>query len=185
MSCAAMGLLVLSPLLILLCIAVKCTSTGPIFFSQPRVGKRGRVFPILKFRGMYVNNPKDAIQITAGRDPRITPLGHYLRKSKCDELPQLINVLLGQMSLVGPRPETPEHVAYYSKRDQEIVLSVRPGITDLASIRFRAENEILARSDDPKRTYINSVLPRKLALRRIYVANQSLCFDVWLILKTL
>ena len=180
---AVAGLLVLSPLFALVALAIKLTSSGPVFFRQERVGRDFRPFRIYKFRTMVVDAPKLGGQITAGRDPRITSIGHLLRKTKLDELPQLLNVLSGEMSLVGPRPEVPKYVEMFRPQFAE-VLSVRPGITDLASVKYRDENEILGRADDPEAAYVNQVLPDKLALATEYVRRASFWFDVRLIFAT-
>ena len=180
---AVAGLLVLSPLFALVALAIKLTSSGPVYFRQERVGRDFRPFRIYKFRTMVVDAPKLGGQITAGRDPRITSIGHLLRKTKLDELPQLLNVLSGEMSLVGPRPEVPKYVEMFRPQFAE-VLSVRPGITDLASVKYRDENEILGQADDPEAAYVNQVLPDKLALATEYVRRASFWFDVRLIFAT-
>ena len=180
---AVVGLLVLSPLFALVALAIKLTSRGPVFFRQERVGRDFQTFRIYKFRTMVVDAPRLGGQITAGRDPRITSIGHLLRKTKLDELPQLLNVLSGEMSLVGPRPEVPKYVEMFRPQFAE-VLSVRPGITDLASVKYRDENEILGRADDPEAAYVNQVLPDKLALATEYVRRASFWFDVRLIFAT-
>lgn len=180
---AAAGLLVLSPLFAILALAIKLTSRGPVFFRQERVGRDFQPFRIYKFRTMVVDAPKLGGQITAGRDPRITSIGHVLRKTKLDELPQLLNVLSGEMSLVGPRPEVPKYVEMFRPQFAE-VLSVRPGITDLASVKYRDENEILGQAADPEAAYVNQVLPDKLALATEYVRRASFWFDVRLIFAT-
>jgi lipopolysaccharide/colanic/teichoic acid biosynthesis glycosyltransferase len=180
---AAVGLLVLSPLFALVALAIKLTSRGPVFFRQERVGRDFQPFRIYKFRTMVVDAPKLGGQITAGRDPRITSIGHLLRKSKLDELPQLLNVLSGEMSLVGPRPEVPKYVEMFRPQFAE-VLSVRPGITDLASVKYRDENEILGEAEDPEAAYVNQVLPDKLALATEYVRRASFWLDVQLIFAT-
>ena len=180
---AVVGLLVLSPLFALVALAIKLTSRGPVFFRQERVGRDFQTFRIYKFRTMVVDAPRLGGQITAGRDPRITSIGHLLRKTKLDELPQLLNVLSGAMSLVGPRPEVPKYVEMFRPQFAE-VLSVRPGITDLASVKYRDENEILGQADDPEAAYVNQVLPDKLALATEYVRRASFWFDVRLIFAT-
>ena len=143
--CALCGLIILSPVLLLIIVLTKLTSTGPVFFRQTRVGQYEKLFQIHKFRTMIVNAEASGLKITVGRDPRITSIGHFLRKTKLDELPQLIDVLMGTMSLVGPRPEVPEYVQYYTNEVKAIVLSVRPGITDWASIKMIDENGSLPR----------------------------------------
>ena len=181
---AWLGLILLSPFLVLVAVLVALSSSGPVFFLQERVGLNGRTFMLFKFRSMRPASESKG-QLTVGnRDPRVTTIGYYLRKYKLDEIPQLINVLKGEMSLVGPRPEVPKYVAMYNEKQRK-VLSVRPGITDLASIAYRNENEILAESDNPEQTYIDEVMPDKLALNLEYVRRRSLVYDLQLILKTL
>ncbi len=177
------GLIVLSPLLILIAIWIKLDSRGTIFFLQTRVGQHGKLFKIIKFRTMIVNN--SGLKLTVGQDRRITRSGYFLRKYKLDELPQLFNVLKGDMSLVGPRPEVPEYVAYYPDEIKNIVLSVPVGITDNASIEFKDESELLATSHQPEVDYIQKILPIKLAYHQQYVNERSLLLDIQLILKTL
>jgi len=179
-----LGLLVLSPLFLVISLLIKTGSTGPIFFKQVRVGKDGKEFKIVKFRTMEVGAEKKGKQLTVGQDRRITKEGRWLRKYKLDELPQLINVLVGEMSLVGPRPEVPKYVAYYNNYQRNI-LKVKPGITDLASIEFRSENEILGRSHDPEKTYIEEIMPAKFELNLKYIKNMSLFNDLKIILKTI
>ncbi|MBX7167430.1 MAG: sugar transferase [Pirellulales bacterium] len=183
-AAAGTGLLLVSPVLLAAALAVKLDSPGPVFFRQQRVGRGFRPFRIYKFRSMVVDAPKLGAQITAGRDPRITRVGHWLRKTKVDELPQLINVVAGDMSLVGPRPEVPKYVEMF-RQDYADVLLVRPGITDLASVKYRDESEILAAAADPEREYVERVLPDKIRLAREYIPQASLAFDVRLILQTL
>lgn len=184
---AVSGLLLLAPLLMFIAVAVRIDSKGPVLFRQTRVGRDGRTFQILKFRSMYhARHPRDgAAQITAATDPRITRFGALLRRTKLDELPQLINVLRGDMSLVGPRPEVPRYVAMYPPDARAEILSVRPGITDEAAIEFRDEGEVLGRSVDPERTYVEDILPRKIQLYRDYVRHRSLLGDLAIILRTL
>ncbi|MCV6637659.1 sugar transferase [Candidatus Albibeggiatoa sp. nov. NOAA] len=178
-----LGLIVLSPLLIFIAIWVKLDSRGTIFFLQTRVGQHGKLFKIIKFRTMSMNN--DGLKLTIGEDRRITRSGYFLRKYKLDELPQLFNVLKGDMSLVGPRPEVPEYVAYYPDEIKDMVLSVPVGITDNASIEFRDESELLATSQQPETDYIQKILPIKLAYHQQYVNERTLWLDVGLIFKTL
>lgn len=178
---SALGLLLLAPVLLLIALWVKLDSPGPVFFRQERVGRFGRPFFIHKFRTMRVDNA--GLQITVGVDPRITRAGRVLRAAKLDELPQLWDVLRGAMSLVGPRPEVPRYVALYTP-EQRKVLDVRPGITGMASIDYIDENEILARSSDPERTYIEEILPAKLALDLRYVQERSLALDLRILLIT-
>ncbi|MBX3438178.1 MAG: sugar transferase, partial [Planctomycetaceae bacterium] len=148
-----LGLILLSPVFLAACALVKLTSPGPAFFMQERVGRDFRPFRILKFRTMVVDAPKQGGQLTAGRDPRITPIGRWLRATKVDELPQLINVFRGDMSFVGPRPEVPRYVEKF-RRDYEVLLQVRPGITDIASLKYRHEADLLGQSTDPEATYV-------------------------------
>jgi len=177
------GLIVLSPFFIPCAILVKLTSAGPVFFRQERIGRHFRPFQIMKFRTMVQNAPKLGGQLTAGRDPRITTVGHILRKTKLDELPQLINVLVGDMSFVGPRPEVRKYVEKFHA-DYEELLRVRPGITDLASLKYRHESEILGQFPDPEQAYVDVVLPDKIALGKEYIRRSSLLFDLKLIMMT-
>jgi lipopolysaccharide/colanic/teichoic acid biosynthesis glycosyltransferase len=177
------GLLLLSPLMLAVAAWIKLDSPGPVFFRQERVGRFGVPFRIHKFRTMTHGGTGSLL--TVGADARITRAGAFLRRSKLDELPQLIDVLLGNMSLVGPRPEVPRYVAMYPQPLRDKVLSVRPGITDVASIEYRNENDLLARAADPEREYVNVVMPAKLALAAHYVDHASLRFDMQLILKTM
>jgi lipopolysaccharide/colanic/teichoic acid biosynthesis glycosyltransferase len=178
------GLLLLQPLFVVIAIMIKVDSTGPVFFRQGRVGKNFRRFMIYKFRTMVVDAEKKGLRITSGGDNRITRVGRILRKFKIDELPQLFNVLKGDMSLVGPRPEVIKYVEWY-KADYEKILSVRPGITDISSMTFRNEESILQGVDDPERYYVHVLLPEKMRLAREYIRNVSLFYDVKLIFKTL
>ncbi|WP_286741955.1 sugar transferase [Aquabacterium sp. UBA2148] len=181
---SSIGLLLLAPLLLLIAALVKLDSPGPVMFRQERVGRFGQPFLIHKFRTMRHEPAGQGLQITVGADRRITRVGGFLRASKLDELPQLLDVWLGDMSLVGPRPEVPRYVAHYPADVREKVLSVRPGITDIASIEYRDESAVLARAVDPERAYIDEVLPHKLALAARYVERSSLWLDVWLIWRT-
>jgi lipopolysaccharide/colanic/teichoic acid biosynthesis glycosyltransferase len=182
---AGLGLLLLSPLLLFIALAVKLDSRGPVFFRQQRIGWRGQPFHIHKFRTMVVHDESTGRQITVGADPRITRVGAWLRRSKLDELAQLIDVLRGTMSLVGPRPEVPRYVALYPPTLRDVVLSVKPGITDLASIEFRNEGELLSRSADPERAYVQVMLPAKLALQARYARERSLALDLRILWRTL
>ena len=182
---SALGLLLLSPLLLAIALWVKLDSPGPALFRQQRIGRHGKPFAIHKFRTMRVDAPALGPQITIGADPRITRSGAILRRYKLDELPQLWDVLRGAMSLVGPRPEVARYVALYPDDLRQLVLSVRPGITDLASIEYRDEGAVLARSSDPERSYVEEVMPAKLALAAQYVRTQSLAGDLRLILRTI
>ena len=170
---SAIGLVFLSPIFLAAAIAVRCDSRGPIWFCQQRVGRGFRKFWIYKFRTMIVDAPRLGLQITAGEDPRITRVGRFLRKWKLDELPQLVNVLKGEMSLVGPRPEVPRYVEMF-RDDYACVLSVRPGITDPASLKYRDEAALLAESENPEETYVRQILPEKIMLSKQYVAQASL-----------
>src|SRR5205809_3706655 len=165
---ATAGLLLLSPLFVLIAIAMRCSSPGPVFFAQERIGKGGKVFRVLKFRSMVPGAARTGPDITSAGDSRVTPIGKYLRRWKLDELPQLCNVFKGEMSLVGPRPELPSYVRNYTPEQRE-VLSVRPGITDLAAIQYRHEEQLLASSSDVARFYTEVVLPHKLSLNRVYI----------------
>ncbi|RZL10684.1 MAG: sugar transferase [Rubrivivax sp.] len=182
---STLGLLILGPSLLLIGLAVKLDSPGPVFFRQERVGRFGRPFRIHKFRTMRHDPQGAGPQITVGGDARITRVGGVLRQGKLDELPQLIDVWMGTMSLVGPRPEVPRYVAHYPPELREKVLSVRPGITDIASIEYRDESAVLARAADPEHAYLNEVLPHKLALAAQYVDQASVWTDVKLIARTI
>jgi lipopolysaccharide/colanic/teichoic acid biosynthesis glycosyltransferase len=182
---SSLGLLALCPLMTLIALAIKVDSPGAIFFRQERVGRFGVPFRIHKFRTMHEAPGEQGLQITVGADQRITRVGQFLRRTKLDELAQLIDVWLGRMSLVGPRPEVPRYVAQYPAELREKLLSVRPGITDVASIEYRDESAVLARAADPERAYVHEVLPRKLALSARYVDEASLCGDVRIIARTL
>ncbi len=170
---STIGLLVLSPLFLIIYIIIIIESKGGGFYSQTRVGKNGIPFAIYKFRSMRTDADKHGLITVGGRDPRITRIGYYIRKYKIDELPQLWNVLVGDMSLVGPRPEVQKYVDLYTE-EQRKVLSVRPGITDYASIEYVDENILLAKSDDPDKTYIEVVMPAKIKLNMKYINNKSL-----------
>lgn len=180
-----LGVLLLAPLFLFVSIWIRSDSPGAVFFRQERVGRFGKTFRIFKFRTMCLDAEAKGRQITVGEDPRITSSGHFLRKYKLDELPQLLNVITGDMSLVGPRPEVPRYVAIYPPDVRELVLSVPPGITDYASIEYKDENTILGRSGDPDKAYIEEVMPVKLAYYQRYVAERSLWVDFKVILKTL
>ena len=181
---SAVGIVVLSPLFLAVAVWIKLDSPGPVLFRQLRVGRGSRLFAILKFRTMQVNAEAAGLQITVGQDPRITRAGSWLRRSKLDELPQLLNVLRGDVSMVGPRPEVPRYVALYPTDVREAVLSVRPGITDLASLAFRDESTLLAQSPDPERTYVEVILPTKLRYACDYVQQRSLWLDLRIIART-
>jgi lipopolysaccharide/colanic/teichoic acid biosynthesis glycosyltransferase len=183
-TAAAAGLILLAPLFAVVGILIKLDSPGPVFFRQQRMGKAFRPFWIYKFRTMIQNAPQQEGAITVGEDPRITRVGRFLRKTKFDELPQLVNVLKGDMALVGPRPEVPHYVKLFRK-DYEEILKIRPGITDLASLKYRDEAVILAQSDDPEEEYVSRVLPEKIRLAKDYMNRSSFLLDVTLVLKTL
>lgn len=182
-TASSVGLLILSPLFIVVAIWIKGDSRGPVFYRQIRVGRGGRDFGLLKFRSMRADGSTGPL-ITIGEDPRITRSGHFIRKYKLDELPQLINVIKGDMSLVGPRPEVRHYVDMYTP-EQMHVLDVRPGITSLASIKYCDESEVLAQAEDPERTYIEKIMPEKIAIDLEYVKHAGLLYDLRLILGTL
>ena len=181
-AAALAGLLILSPLLLLAALAVRVFDGAPIFFVQERIGREGRPFRMFKFRTMRVNN--SGPQITVGADSRITRTGRFLRKTKFDELPQLLNVLLGDMSFVGPRPEVAKYVNLYSPADRAI-LKLTPGITDPASLIYSGESEILGRQADPEKYYVDVVMPHKIAINRAYANHANLMTDIRMILFTL
>lgn len=182
---ASLGLVLCAPLLLVVAALIKLESRGPVFFRQERVGQRGHTFLIHKFRTMHPGAQTRGTQLTVGDDPRITRLGRVLRRYKLDELPQLIDVVRGEMSLVGPRPEVPGYVRYYSESDKAIVLSVPPGITDFASIRYRDESRLLGAAEVPESVYVRKILPRKLRYYRFYVRHRSLLLDIRIILMTI
>jgi lipopolysaccharide/colanic/teichoic acid biosynthesis glycosyltransferase len=179
---SSLGLLLLSPFLAAVAVLIKIDSRGPVFFLQERMGQGLRTFFIYKFRTMVVDAPRLGGALTIGEDPRITRVGRILRKSKIDELPQLINVLRGEMTLVGPRPEVQRYVNLF-RRDYEEILRVRPGITDLASLKYRDESPLLAVAD-PEQEYVRAILPDKIALAKEYMRQSSFFFDLSLIVKT-
>lgn len=178
---AAAGLLLLSPLFLLVALLIKLESPGPVFFRQERVGRNFRFFKIVKFRTMA---DAPGTRITVGDDPRVTLLGRWLRRAKIDELPQLWNVIKGEMSLVGPRPEVPHYVQQFH-RDYEQILQVPPGITDLASIEFSGEATLLGQFPDPERAYVERILPRKLELGKRYVRERSFWLDARILANTM
>lgn len=180
---SGLGLLVLSPLFFVLAVWIKCDSKGPVFYRQVRVGRNNGDFRLYKFRSMRVGSDKKGLITIGGHDPRVTRSGYYIRRYKLDELPQFINVFVGDMSLVGPRPEVRKYVDLYSP-EQMHVLDVRPGITDLASIRYRNENELLEQVDDPERYYVDVIMQDKLRINLEYVANHSFRGDFKLICQT-
>jgi lipopolysaccharide/colanic/teichoic acid biosynthesis glycosyltransferase len=181
---AGLGLLLLAPLLLLIALAIKLDSAGPVFFLQERAGRRGAAFKIYKFRTMRHNPAGGGALITVGNDSRITRVGALLRNTKLDELAQLFNVLGGSMSLVGPRPEVARYVAHYPAELRDKVLSVRPGITDYASLEFRNENNLLSMAANPEREYIDAVLPAKLRLQARYVDESSVATDLHILWRT-
>lgn len=181
---SGLGLILLSPLLLVVAIWIKLDSKGPVFYRQTRVGQYNKDFRIFKFRTMHTGSDKGS-QVTIGdRDPRVTRAGYWIRKFKIDELPQLINVFVGEMSLVGPRPEVRHYVDYWTP-EQMHVLDVKPGITDAASIKFRNESEFLKKADDPEKHYIEVIMPMKLKLYLEYVNHHSFKGDIRLILETI
>ena len=180
---SGIGLILLSPLFVILAIWIKCDSIGPVFYKQVRVGRNNMDFQLFKFRSMRVGSDKKGLITVGGHDPRITRSGYYIRKYKLDEFPQLINVFKGDMSLVGPRPEVRKYVDMYTE-EQMHVLDVRPGITDLASIRYRNENELLEWVNDPDKYYVEVIMPDKLRINLEYVARHSFTFDIRLIFQT-
>lgn len=180
---SGLGLIVLSPLFLILAIWIKCDSKGPVFYRQVRVGRWNKDFRIFKFRSMRVGADKGSLVTIGGHDPRITRSGYFIRKFKLDELPQLINVFIGEMSLVGPRPEVRHYVDYWTP-EQMHVLDVQPGITDPASIKFRNENELMEQVEDPEKYYIEVIMQEKIRLYLEYVEKQSFFYDLGLIFKT-
>ena len=177
------GLIILVPFMLIIAILIKIDSKGSVFFKQIRVTKNGKEFKIFKYRTMRVGSDKYS-QITVGKDDRITKIGSFLRKYKLDEIPQLINVLIGDMSLVGPRPEVPKYVALYTDEQKEI-LKVRAGITDYASIEFSDENDLLALEEEPEKAYIEKIMPKKIELNKKYLSETSVLTDIKIILLTI
>jgi lipopolysaccharide/colanic/teichoic acid biosynthesis glycosyltransferase len=182
--CSLSGIIILSPLFIVISLLIVVNSGFPVFYFQTRVGKDNKDFKLFKFRTMFADSDKKGLLTVGGRDSRITPVGYYLRKLKLDELPQLFNVLFGTMSLVGPRPEVRKYVDMYNSQ-QKMVLDARPGITDYASLDYINENELLAKSEDPEKTYINEVMPAKLQLNLKYINESGLLTDLTIILRTI
>lgn len=180
---SGLGLVVLSPLFLVLAIWIKLDSKGPVFYRQVRVGRNNKDFRIFKFRSMRVGADKGSLVTIGGRDPRVTRSGYWIRKFKLDELPQLINVFIGDMSLVGPRPEVRHYVDYWTP-EQMRVLDVRPGITDPASIKFRNENELMEKAEDPEKYYIEVIMQEKIKLYLEYVEKHNFFYDIALIFKT-
>lgn len=181
--CSLVGILFLLPIFLFISVAVLVNSGFPVFYFQTRVGKNNKDFKLYKFRTMYTDSDKKGLLTVGGRDPRVTPVGYYLRKFKLDELPQLFNVLFGSMSLVGPRPEVRKYVEMYDQ-DQKRVLEVKPGITDYASLEYINENEILAKSENPEQTYIHEIMPAKLKLNMRYINEAGLLTDLTIITRT-
>ncbi len=167
-----LGLIILSPLFLIVAIWIKLDSSGPVFYRQTRVGKNNKDFKLLKFRSMVTDSDKKGLITVGGRDPRVTKSGYFIRKYKLDELPQLINVLKNDMSLVGPRPEVRKYVDLYNEI-QRMVLSVKPGITDYASIEYIDENEILGKAENPEKVYIEQIMPEKILYNMKYIQNRS------------
>jgi lipopolysaccharide/colanic/teichoic acid biosynthesis glycosyltransferase len=184
MVVSGIGLVCLSPMFLLLAIWIKIDTSGPIFYRQSRVGKCGKDFWLYKFRSMKTDADKKGLITIGGRDPRVTRSGYYIRKYKLDEFPQLINVFIGDMSFVGPRPEVRKYVDFYTP-EQKQVLSVRPGITDMASVKYRNENEILGKVDNPEAYYRTVILQDKLKINQEYLNKSSFWFDILLIIKTI
>lgn len=180
---SSLGLIILSPLFIILAILIKLDSEGPVFFKQIRVGLKNKDFSLYKFRSMYVKTDKSGLLTIGDRDPRITSLGYYIRKYKLDELPQLVNVLKGDMSLVGPRPQVRKYVNLYTP-EQMHVLDIRPGITDLASIKYRNESELLGKLNDPNKYYTEVIMQDKLRINLQYIENNNLLNDIAIIFCT-
>lgn len=172
------------PFFIIISLLIVINSGFPVFYFQTRVGKGNKDFRLFKFRTMYADSDKKGLLTVGGRDSRITPVGYYLRKFKLDELPQLFNVLFGTMSLVGPRPEVRKYVDMYNAQ-QRLVLDVKPGITDYASLDYINENELLAKSDNPEKTYINEIMPAKLNLNMKYIQEAGITTDVIIIIRTI
>ncbi len=178
------GLLVLLPVFIVIVICIKLTSKGSVLYKQIRVGKNNKEFKIYKFRTMFLDADKLGLLTIGKKDQRVTAIGYYLRKYKLDELPQLLNVLIGDMSFVGPRPEVRKYVDLYNIEQQK-VLNIKPGITDLASIEFRNENELLSNQKDPENYYITVIMPRKIKINLEYHQNRNLLSDIQVIFKTI
>lgn len=183
--CATISLILLAPLFLVIALWIKVDGPGPVFFRQERVGRFGQPFRIFKLRTMVADAEAKGPLVSLAQDARVTRGGAYLRKYKLDELPQLINVLRGEMSFVGPRPEVPKYVAHYPPEVRDIVLSVRPGLTDYAAIEFRNEADFLKEQSDPELFYLREILPEKLKLYQKYVENRSFLTDIKLILRTI
>jgi lipopolysaccharide/colanic/teichoic acid biosynthesis glycosyltransferase len=184
MCLSFMGLVILFPFMICIALCIALTSSGGVFYLQERVGRNNKNFKLFKFRTMVSGSEKSGLLTVGGRDSRITSIGYYLRKYKLDELPQLLNVFFGSMSLVGPRPEVRKYVDLYTEEQRE-VLKVKPGITDYASLEYFSENDLLAKSSNPEQTYIHEVLPAKLALNKKYISEAGIRTDLKLIFRTI
>ena len=182
--CSLSGLVILSPLFILISVLIKIGSPGPIFFFQERMGKGGDKFQLIKFRSMHINPTQEKRGFNPGDDARVTRLGKFIRKTKIDELPELLNVLRGNMSIIGPRPEVEKYVRVYPE-DFKVILKIRPGLSDYASIKYRDEETILAGQHDPEQYYLQVILPDKLRLARSYVEDVSLLTDAGIIMRTI
>lgn len=180
---SGLGIIFLIPLFACLAIWIKADSPGPVYYKQTRVGRNGRDFTLYKFRSMRIGSDRKGLITVGSRDPRITKSGYFIRKYKLDELPQLLNVFIGDMSLVGPRPEVRKYVNLYTP-EQMKVLTVRPGITDLASIKYHNENELLASAADPEEFYRNVVMQDKLSINLKYIESHNIGRDLWMILRT-
>lgn len=178
------GIIILLPLYLLIALSLKIESKGSVFYLQTRVGLHNKDFKIFKFRTMYTGSDLKGLLTIGDKDPRVTRIGYYLRKYKLDELPQLVNVLIGNMSFVGPRPEVRKYVNHYSK-DDLLIFSIKPGITDFASVHFRNEAELLKMANDPEKMYLEKILPEKLRLNKKYVNSNNLITDVKIILETI
>jgi lipopolysaccharide/colanic/teichoic acid biosynthesis glycosyltransferase len=182
--CSLLGLIILLPILLLISLLVIINNGFPVFYLQTRVGKNSSDFKLFKFRSMYKDADKKGLLTVGGRDPRVTPIGYFLRKYKLDELPQLLNVLFGTMSLVGPRPEVRKYVDLYNQEQNKVLLA-KPGITDYASLEYFSENELLAKSNNPEDTYIKEIMPAKLKLNLKYIEQQNLWVDLRIISLTI
>jgi lipopolysaccharide/colanic/teichoic acid biosynthesis glycosyltransferase len=180
---ALLGLILLAPVLLVVGVVIKLDSRGPVFYGGDRIGKDGKPFKMIKFRTMVVHADRMGAALTHGGDPRVTRMGRVLRKWKIDEIPQLINVVRGEMSLVGPRPEAPVYVHYYTP-EQKQVLAIRPGITGLTQVRYRHEETLLSRCADPEKEYIETIMPQKLAIDLEYIRSRSLLMDLRLLFET-
>lgn len=181
---ASIALLILFPFMLIICLCILLESKGGLFYKQKRVGKNKMLFNLYKYRSMKKNADKEGLLTVGGKDPRVTRVGYFLRKSKMDELPQLINIIKGDMSIVGPRPEVPKYVALYDENQQR-VLTVRPGLTDLASIKYIDENALLEKAENPEEFYIQKIMPDKLHLNLEYIDNKSFAKDFRIIFQTL